>query len=189
MTDTRELAPSVFTSALVEGLETGDADPDQDGRVALDELYDYVYDKVRTLTPNQTPGKWTFGVQGELVIARRSRPVTTPVPLPPELQEAIDSPLAPVRAAVVQELARVLHGIHAGRALVANGHSRSLGTLTRSSGGRRFAWSRVRSLLVSLWSGAGSNRRPSAFQAGTWRPAGRRYVAERLHQTCNCSTT
>jgi len=47
----------------------------------LDELYDYVYDKVRAATPNQTPGQWTFGVQGELVIARRARPVTTPAPL------------------------------------------------------------------------------------------------------------
>ena len=119
LTDTRALAPSVFTSALVEGLETGDADRDQDGLVALDELYDFVYDKVRTVTPNQTPGKWTFGVQGELVIARRSRPVTTPAPLPAELQDVIDSPLAPVRAAAVQELARVLHGTHAGRTLAA----------------------------------------------------------------------
>jgi hypothetical protein len=119
LTDTRESAPSVFTSALVEGLETGDADRDQDGQVALDELYDYIYDKVRTVTPNQTPGKWAFGVQGELVIARRARPVTAPVPLPPELQEAIDSPLAGVRGAVVQELARLLHGKHAGRALAA----------------------------------------------------------------------
>jgi hypothetical protein len=117
--DSRELAPSVFTRALVEGLETGDADRDQDGLVALDELYDYVYDRVRTVTPNKTPGKWTFGVQGELVIARRSKPVTTPVPLPPELEEAIDSPLAPVRVAAVHELVRVLHGTHAGRALAA----------------------------------------------------------------------
>jgi uncharacterized caspase-like protein len=76
LTDTRAVAPSVFTSALVEGLRTGEADRDQDGYVALDELYDYVYDKVREATPNQTPGKWTFGVQGELVIARRGRPVT-----------------------------------------------------------------------------------------------------------------
>jgi hypothetical protein len=119
LTDTRALAPSVFTSALVEGLESGDADRDQDGLVALDELYDYVYDKVRAVTPNQTPGKWTFGVQGELVIARRARPVATPAPLPPELQEAIDSPLAAVRSAAVQELARLLHGTHAGRALAA----------------------------------------------------------------------
>jgi hypothetical protein len=119
LADTRELAPSVFTSALVEGLETGDADRDQDGMVALDELYDYIYDKVRAATPNQTPGKWAFGIQGELVIARRARPVTMPVPLPPELQEAIDSPLATVRGAAVQELARLLHGKHAGRALAA----------------------------------------------------------------------
>ena len=119
LAETRELAPSVFTSALVEGLKTGDADRDQDGLVALDELYDYIYDKVRTATPNQTPGKWAFGVQGELVIARRARPVTAPAPLPAELQEAIDSPLASVRGAVVQELARLLHGKHAGRALAA----------------------------------------------------------------------
>jgi Caspase domain len=119
LADTREQTPSVFTSALVEGLETGDADRDQDGLVALDELYDYIYDKVRVATPNQTPGKWTFGVQGELVIARRARPVTAPAPLPPELQEAIDSPLAAIRAAAVQELTRLLHGRHAGRALAA----------------------------------------------------------------------
>jgi hypothetical protein len=119
LADTQEQAPSVFTSALVEGLETGEADRDQDGLVALDELYDYVYDKVRAVTPHQTPGKWTFGVQGELVIARRSHPVTTPVPLPPELQEAVDSPFAGVRAGAVPELARLLRNRHAGLALAA----------------------------------------------------------------------
>jgi Caspase domain len=119
LADVRELAPSVFTSALVEGLETGEADRDQDGLVALDELYDYVYDKVRASTPNQTPGKWTFGVQGELVIARRARPVTSPAQLPRELEEAIDSPFAAVRTAAVQELARLLRGRHAGLALAA----------------------------------------------------------------------
>ena len=72
LADTREVPPSVFTSALVQGLETGEADRDQDGLVGLDELYDYVYDKVRAVTPNQTPGKWTFGMEGELYIARRA---------------------------------------------------------------------------------------------------------------------
>jgi hypothetical protein len=119
LADAREQAPSVFTSALVEGLRTGDADRDEDGLIALDELYDYVYDKVRAVTPNQTPGKWTFGVQGELIIAHRSRPITTPAPLPRELQEAIDSPFAAVRAAAVKELVRLLQGRHAGLALAA----------------------------------------------------------------------
>jgi uncharacterized caspase-like protein len=45
LTDTQVQSPSVFTSALVEGLRTGDADRDQDGLVALDELYDYVYER------------------------------------------------------------------------------------------------------------------------------------------------
>jgi Protein of unknown function (DUF3105)/Caspase domain len=117
--DASRAGPSVFTSALVEGLETGEADRDQDGLVGLDELYDYVYDKVRAATPNQTPGKWTFGVQGDLYIARRSRPVTTPAPLPAELQEAIDSPFAGVRAGIVPELARLLRSRHAGLALAA----------------------------------------------------------------------
>lgn len=117
--DSQELRPSVFTSALVEGLETGEADHDQDGMVGLDELYEYVYEKVRAATPNQTPGKWVFGVEGELYIARRGRPVTTPAPLPSELQLAIESPLAGVRAGVVQELSRLLRGSHAGMALAA----------------------------------------------------------------------
>ena len=119
LADARQVPPSVFTSALVQGLETGEADRDQDGLVGLDELYDYVYDQVRAATPNQTPGKWAFGVEGGLFIARRSRPVTTPAPLPPELRHAIDSPLAGVRAGAVQELAGVLRGSHAGMALAA----------------------------------------------------------------------
>jgi Caspase domain len=117
LTDAGEPRPSVFTRALVEGLDTGEADRDQDGHVGLDELYDFVYDRVRERTPNQTPGKWTFGVQGELYIARRSRPVATPAPLGQELQQAIDHSLPSVRLAAVQELERVLHGGHAGLAL------------------------------------------------------------------------
>jgi ABC-type multidrug transport system ATPase subunit len=119
LTDTHEVQPSVFTRALVEGLDTGEADRDQDGFVGLDELYEYVYDKVRAVTPNQTPGKWTFGMEGGLYIARRSHPVTTPAALPPELQQAMESPLAGIRGGAVQELTGILRGRHAGLALAA----------------------------------------------------------------------
>jgi hypothetical protein len=60
---------SVFTHSLVRGLETGEADLDGDGWISLDELYDYVYDQVTDEMPQQTPGKWTFGLQGDIVIA------------------------------------------------------------------------------------------------------------------------
>jgi hypothetical protein len=119
LTDNRSPGPSVFTSALIEGLETGDADRDQDGYIGLDELYDYVYERVRSHTPHQTPGKWTFDLQGDLHIARRGQPVTRPAPLPHGLQEAVDHPLAGVRAGAVEELKRLIQTKHAGLALAA----------------------------------------------------------------------
>ncbi|WP_214324393.1 caspase, EACC1-associated type [Nonomuraea sediminis] len=119
LADSRESSPSVFTSALVEGLGTGEADRDQDGYVGIHELYDYVYERVRATTPHQTPGKWTYDVQGDLVIARRSRPVDRPAPLPPELQEAIDHPLPKIRSGAVGELDRLRRSRHAGLALAA----------------------------------------------------------------------
>ena len=119
LTESGDPAPSVFTRAMVRGLTTGEADRDQDGYVDLDELYDYVYDAVREVTPRQTPGKWTFGVQGDLVLARRRNPVTEAAALPPELQHSMDSPLAGVRVGAVDELARLLTGRHQGLALAA----------------------------------------------------------------------
>jgi hypothetical protein len=60
-----------------------------------------------------------FGVQGDLYIARRARPVTTPATLPAEFQQAVESPLAGVRAGAVHELQRLLASRHAGLALAA----------------------------------------------------------------------
>lgn len=119
LTTTGEIEPSVFTNALVNGLKTGEADLDQDGLVDLDELYEYVFGKVRAATPHQTPCKWAYDIRGELVIARRRGPVTTPVSLPEYIQNAVDSPLATVRGSVVQELKTLLNGRHQGRALAA----------------------------------------------------------------------
>ena len=65
--------PSVFTTAVVEGLQTGEADRDGDGRVSVDELYDFVFDRVREATPNQRPGIFA-DVQGALYIAHNPNP-------------------------------------------------------------------------------------------------------------------
>jgi Caspase domain len=119
LTATSELRPSVFTRVVVEGLESGDADRDQDGFVGLDELYDYIYDRVHEVTPNQTPGKWTFGIQGELHIARRRGSATRPAALPEGLQQALDQPLGGIRLGAVHELERLLGARHAGLALAA----------------------------------------------------------------------
>jgi hypothetical protein len=118
LADDHSRRPSVFTSALVHGLATGDADRDQDGWISLNELYDYVFDRVREQNPHQTPGR-DVEMQGELYLARRSRPVTTAAPLPAELRTVIDHPLATIRAGAVQELARLHSGGHAGLALAA----------------------------------------------------------------------
>ena len=83
---------SVFTQALVHGLETGKADLNGDGRISFDELYDYVYDRVSDQTPQQTPGKWALGVQGEIIIARNPTPTVEAVGLPPKPPQPIESP-------------------------------------------------------------------------------------------------
>jgi hypothetical protein len=111
--------PSIFTSAIVEGLESGDADYDGDSRISIDELYDYVYDRVRETTPSQTPSKWTFDVYGDLYVARSPFREPKPVPLPTELQAAIGSPFAHVRAGAVEELAGLSTGTDAGLAAAA----------------------------------------------------------------------
>ncbi|MET8003904.1 caspase family protein [Nonomuraea glycinis] len=119
LADEAETSPSVFTRVLVEGLESGKADRDQDGYVGVHELYDYVYDQVRAVTPKQTPGKWTFDVQGDLIIARRGRPVNEPTPLPSDLLEALSHSLAKIRLGAIDELDRLRRGRHAGLALAA----------------------------------------------------------------------
>lgn len=63
---------SIFTSALLDGLKTGEADRNKDGQISYEELYDYTLDRVSHV---QTPQKWAFGVQGDIVIARN--PIST----------------------------------------------------------------------------------------------------------------
>jgi hypothetical protein len=99
---------SVFTHYLIQGLRTGEADANDDGWVTLDELYDYVYGQVVNETPRQTPGKWTYGQQGEIIIAQNPLLVEPRTELPLKLQEAIGSPFARARVSAVRKLDRLL---------------------------------------------------------------------------------
>ena len=75
--------PSVFTTALVEGLRTGKADRDGDGLVSVDELYTYLSDRIREITPHQTPEKKWEETRGDFYIARNPCPPARPEPPPP----------------------------------------------------------------------------------------------------------
>ncbi|MBI5031049.1 MAG: caspase family protein [Chloroflexi bacterium] len=101
---------SLFTHYLIEGLRTGEADSDADGQISLDNLYDYVYGQVVKMTPKQTPGKWSYKQQGDIIIARNPKPKLKKVELPIELREAINSPLSGMREGAARELVRYLHG-------------------------------------------------------------------------------
>jgi Caspase domain len=101
--------PSIFTSAVVKALETGQADRDLDGWIAVDELYDYIYDEVCGKSP-QHPVKWV-DLEGDLRIAKSVyKPSPQPAQLPPDLQEAIASPERHTRLGAVHALGLLLAG-------------------------------------------------------------------------------
>ncbi|MFD0318744.1 hypothetical protein [Streptomyces flavalbus] len=95
--------PSLFTHAVVQGLATGEADLDQDGLVALDELYEYVFDHVRQQNPNQTPSR-TVDMQGDMYLARSHRRRITPAPVPEDVRAAMRSPDLYTRRGAIAEL-------------------------------------------------------------------------------------
>ncbi|MCY7392457.1 MAG: hypothetical protein LH647_13525, partial [Leptolyngbyaceae cyanobacterium CAN_BIN12] len=82
-----------------------------DGLVSLDDWYDYAYGKIIHQTPQQTPQKWTYSQQGELIIAKNPCPIVIkPAALPIELLQTIESPYGTIRGGAVQELERLLKG-------------------------------------------------------------------------------
>ncbi|WIX88500.1 caspase family protein [Amycolatopsis sp. DG1A-15b] len=99
--------PSVFTSALVEGLRTGEADRDEDGWIALGELYEYLFDRVRERNPKQTPSR-DIEMQGELYLAKSRRRRIKPSRVPPDLAAAIGAENPFTRLGAVAELRRRL---------------------------------------------------------------------------------
>ncbi|MEV7566118.1 caspase, EACC1-associated type [Streptomyces tanashiensis] len=111
---------SVFTSALVDGLRTGAADLDHDGYVSVDDAYGYVFDRMRSGAAKQTPQRWLYGVEGQILLARSSAGITiTPHPLPEALRSSLDSPYPDIRIGAVTTLGHWLDDSDPARALAA----------------------------------------------------------------------
>jgi hypothetical protein len=119
LTNGAPAVPSVFTGTLVEGIRTGEADRNQDGYVTLDELYDYVYERVHQQSPHQTPCKWEFGLCGKLYLARNPHRRVAPARLPQELLDLLDHPTPTARLAAVEELALIAGSANLARAAAA----------------------------------------------------------------------
>ena len=108
LADDSHPTPSLFTAALVQGMSTGEADRDEDGFVSLNELYDYVFDRVREQNSNQTPSR-DIEMQGELYLAKSGRRRLRPAPLPLDLRAAAEDANPYTRLGAIGELqARLL---------------------------------------------------------------------------------
>jgi uncharacterized RDD family membrane protein YckC len=142
---------SIFTSALVDGLETGKADLDHDGYYALDEVYDYVYASVSERQSGQKPMKMGF-LEGKIYIG--SNPHPTVAELPQELRDSLGDLRQWVRLGAVHELERLLAGSNKGVSLAAQAALASLAAGDDSFEVRNTAEARL-----------------AAFRGGTGRPA------------------
>lgn len=63
----------VFTSTMIQGLKTGDADLDQDGLISVQELYEYIYTQLVEVSAQQIPRMSMFDIQGRIIVAKNCR--------------------------------------------------------------------------------------------------------------------
>jgi hypothetical protein len=68
-----EPSGSVYTTGLVEGLRSGDADTDQAGYTSVLDAHNYAYSFVRRVRVDQTPQAWLYGSEGQVWLARNPR--------------------------------------------------------------------------------------------------------------------
>ncbi len=89
-------------------MKTGEADVNNDGLIALDEWYDYTYNRVVSELPRQVPHKWSYNQQGDLIIAKNPFLKKKVVELPSELLQALESSFVGIRESAVNELGKYL---------------------------------------------------------------------------------
>jgi Caspase domain len=66
-------AGSVFTTGLIRGLRTGEADSDRDGYISVLDAHNYAYAYVKRAEVDQTPQSWLYGSEGQVWLARNPR--------------------------------------------------------------------------------------------------------------------
>jgi chaperonin GroEL len=69
---------SIFTDVMTQGLASGAADLDGDGRVTIDELFRYTHEAVVRRRPDQKPKLFAYSVEPNLFIARAAARNDTP---------------------------------------------------------------------------------------------------------------
>jgi hypothetical protein len=122
---------SIFTHLLAQGLETGDADQDGDGRYSIDDLYSYVCDRMRDQRQTQQPMKMAF-VEGDIFLGNNPSPKASQLPV--DVLEDLRHPRNEIRLSAVDQLGKLLLGSHRGRALAA---SRELSQLEETDDSQR----------------------------------------------------
>jgi hypothetical protein len=99
-------APSVFTKALVEGIETGEADDDNDGDITIDELFKYAERKLARSPARQQPLKYDLELSGEIILSRS--PITSPRRLPNDYSVLVNNSHSQARLLAIRLLAKLI---------------------------------------------------------------------------------
>lgn len=82
---------SLYTKILIEGITTGEADLDHDGRIEAQELHDYVSEQLHSVRPDLSPKIYPWGEGYKLVVAQAVVP-PKPVEETAPVEEAIAGP-------------------------------------------------------------------------------------------------
>jgi hypothetical protein len=98
---------SVFTTGLVEGLHTGEADTDQDGHITVDEAYAYAFEFVMRDGSPQTPQHFLFSGEGSRMVLGRSVAgrAIYPAKLPEQWAAALEDSAPELRIGAVNAIA------------------------------------------------------------------------------------
>lgn len=140
---------SLFTHFLIEGL-TGKADHDSDGKITVDELYDYVYEKVRIYTPKQTPSKFSYGAKNIFLCENLKHYASVAVSLPQDILKLLSSSNVQFRNSGIQGLEKLLDNDDVGLARAAEEKLREIATNDDSIKLRKIASDILENYRVSL---------------------------------------